>query len=158
MEITLLGIKEPLHPIINVLEDVSIMALHLSRESYLGFPSSTINEFRPLQPAKAELPMEVTLLGIVIELRLVQPWKELAPKFFTLLPMITDAKLVQSIKALSSIEVTLFGITTEVRVLQLRKAPFPIEVTLLGMIVFLQPSISVLDDLSMMTLQFSGDS
>ena len=31
-----------------------------------------VMEVRPLQPSKAELPMEVTLLGMVIEVRLVQ--------------------------------------------------------------------------------------
>ena len=46
---TLLGIVVFLHPDINVLDDVSMIALQLLRESYFVFPSSTIIEVRPLQ-------------------------------------------------------------------------------------------------------------
>ena len=41
MLVTLLGIVVFLHPVINVLDDVSIIALQLLRESNLVFPSST---------------------------------------------------------------------------------------------------------------------
>ena len=74
--------------------------------------------------------MLVTLLGIVME---VKPW--------------------QFAKAIFPMLVTLLGIVMEVRLLQLWKAPSPMLVTLLGIIVFLQPAISVLDDVSIIALQ-----
>ena len=52
-----------------------IIALQLLRESYTVFPDSTTIEFRPLQPRKANVPMLVTLFGIVTEGRLAQPEK-----------------------------------------------------------------------------------
>ena len=50
MLVTLFGIEVFLHPAINVLDDDSIMALQLLRESYLVFPSSTTMDVRPVQP------------------------------------------------------------------------------------------------------------
>ena len=66
---TLLGIIVFLHPAIKVFVAVSIIALQLSRESYIELLSSTIIEVRPLQELNALLPMLVTLLGIDIEVR-----------------------------------------------------------------------------------------
>ena len=64
-----------LHPTTNVFDDFSIIALQLSRESYLAFPLSTTMEVKPMQPEKEPLPILVTLLGIVREVKLLQPEK-----------------------------------------------------------------------------------
>ena len=66
MEVTLLGIMVFLQPTTKVFDEVSIIALQLSRESYAIFPLSTLIEVS-LQSEKAPIPMEVTLLGMVIE-------------------------------------------------------------------------------------------
>ena len=49
MDITLLGIRVLMHPLISVLVSVSIIALQLSRESYLGLSEDTAIDVRPLQ-------------------------------------------------------------------------------------------------------------
>ena len=48
-DVTLLGMTVFLQPAINVLDDVLMMALQLSRESYFALPVSTMIEVRPLQ-------------------------------------------------------------------------------------------------------------
>ena len=72
MDATPLGMTVFLQPAIRVLDSVSIMALQLLRESYFVLPVSTLIEVRLVQKEKAELPMDVTLLGMVTEVRLVQ--------------------------------------------------------------------------------------
>ena len=62
-----------LHPTIKVFDSFSIIALQLSRESYLVFPVSTLSELSPLQSEKAELPISVTLFGMVTEFKPLQP-------------------------------------------------------------------------------------
>jgi hypothetical protein len=69
MEVTLSGITVFMHPAMIVFVAVSIIALHPLRESYFVLPSSTTMEVNLLQPRKAEVPIEVTLLGIVMEVR-----------------------------------------------------------------------------------------
>jgi hypothetical protein len=49
MLVTLLGMVVVLQPAIRVFVADSIIALQLSLESYLGLPSSTITDVRPLQ-------------------------------------------------------------------------------------------------------------
>ena len=49
MEVTLFGMIVFLHPVINVLLSVSIIALQFSRESYFVFPDATLIEVKPLQ-------------------------------------------------------------------------------------------------------------
>ena len=66
MEVTLLGIVF-LQPTTNEFEDVSIIALQPSRESYFEFPFLTIIDERPVQYANAPSPIEVTLLPTVTE-------------------------------------------------------------------------------------------
>ena len=66
------GIFVFLQPTINLLFFVSIIALQLSLESYLEFPSSTMIEVNPLQPSKTLLPIVLTLAGIVIAVSPVQ--------------------------------------------------------------------------------------
>ena len=72
MEVTLLGMIVFLQPEIKVFDDVSIIALQLLRESYLVFPLATVTEVKPEQLAKAISPMEVTLVGIMMEVKLEQ--------------------------------------------------------------------------------------
>ena len=66
--VTLEGMIVFLQPAISVLDLVSIIALQLSRESYLGFLSSTIILVRLRQPCNPSS-MLVTLEGMVIEVR-----------------------------------------------------------------------------------------
>ena len=95
MLVTLLGIVVVLQPAIRVFVDDSIIALQLFLESYLGLPSSTFNDVRPLQFRKADSPMLVTLLGMVTDVRPVQPSKAKTPMLVTLLPMVTDVSPLQ---------------------------------------------------------------
>ena len=67
---TVEGIVVLLHPNTKVLLCVSIIALQLSRESYVELPSATEMDVRPVQPEKAEFPMLVTPFGIIMEARL----------------------------------------------------------------------------------------
>ncbi len=78
MDTIVLGMTVVLQPVINVLSAVRIMALQLSRLSYTGLPDlpdSTTMEVNPVQPLNTLLPIDVTELGIVMEVRLVQPVK-----------------------------------------------------------------------------------
>jgi len=84
-----------LQPAISELDDVSIIALQFSRESYFVFPSSTMMEVRPLQPEKADPPMLVTLLGIVTDLRPLQLEKVAYSMLVTLLGIVTDLRPLQ---------------------------------------------------------------
>ena len=52
IEVMVLGIVEFLHPFIRVLVSVSMIALQLLRESYLGLPASIFIEARLVQPEK----------------------------------------------------------------------------------------------------------
>ena len=74
IDVTLLGIIVFLHPSINLLS-LSIIALQLLRESYLGLSASTVIDLRLLQlenPGPG-LIIVVTFLGIIIEVKLLQP-------------------------------------------------------------------------------------
>ena len=106
MLVTLEGMVVFIQPLINVLDDVSIIALQLSRESYTAFPESTIMEFKPEQRAKALLPMLVTLLGMKME---VSPWqleKASFPMLVTPSGMVMAVRDVQLWKAFSPISFT----------------------------------------------------
>ena len=127
-----MGIVVFLHPASRVLSAVLMMALHISRLSYMGFPASTVMEASPLQLSKAMSPIEVTELGMVMEVSPLQP---------------ANAEL--------PIEVIELGIVMELRSLQLEKASAPIEVTEVGMIVFLHPKNRVLSAVLMMALHMS---
>ena len=67
-----LGMIVLLQPCINVLLAVSMSALQLSRESYAMLPLSTTMAVKPLQALNADLPMEVTDLGMN---KLVKLWQ-----------------------------------------------------------------------------------
>ena len=47
---TVFGIMVVLQPAISLFVDFSIIALQLSRESYMVFPAPTVIEVRPVQP------------------------------------------------------------------------------------------------------------
>ena len=91
----MLGIKEVLHPISSSLVEVLIRALQFSRESYTVFSGSThicsnighslrllvpidfteldmFTESKFAQTEIAELPIDVTEFGMVIDVRLLQ--------------------------------------------------------------------------------------
>lgn len=108
---TELGMVVFWQPVMSVLEAVSMMALQLLRESYFVLPLATTMLVNPLQPSKADLPIEVTELGMVILDR-----------------------LLQSSNADSPIEVTELGILMLVRLLQSSNADPPKEVTELGIL------------------------
>ena len=73
MAVTELGMIVLLQPTINLFVDVCIIALQLSRESYVPLFLSTVTEVSPEQPQKAYLPIEVTELGMVTEVSPEQP-------------------------------------------------------------------------------------
>ena len=73
IDVTLLGILVVCQPAMSSLASVFIIALQSSLESYTEFPSFTTIEIRPVPPPKADLTIEVTLLGISTEVRPVQP-------------------------------------------------------------------------------------
>ena len=79
MVVTPTGIVEFLHPIINVLDDFSIIALQPLRESYVSFPSSTVIVSNLLHKPKASAPMLVTLAGMVIDVKSEQLLKAPTP-------------------------------------------------------------------------------
>ena len=102
-----------LHPAINMFETFSIIALQLSRESYLVFPDSTTILIRPQYP-NALLPMLVTEFGMVT---LPRPERKNAdlPMLVTEFGMVTLPRL-QSSNANWPMFVTEFGMTMLVRV------------------------------------------
>ena len=89
MLVTEFGITVFLHPTINVFVFVSIIALHLSRESYFVFPDSTFIDVKSEQPEKAYFPMLVTELPIVTLVRPEQPEKAERPMLVTEFGMVT---------------------------------------------------------------------
>jgi len=84
--VTELGMTVAAQPIIKlfasvsmVFVSVSMMALQLSRESYVLFPSDTSMLVRPMQPSKEPLPIFVTDLGMTMLVRLTKFTKALLP-------------------------------------------------------------------------------
>lgn len=75
IDIILEGIIVFWHPLIKELSEVFIIALQLSRESYMGFSGSTFIDVKPLQLSKTLLPIEVTLEGIYNDFIPTQPLK-----------------------------------------------------------------------------------
>ena len=107
---------------------------------------------------KLSSPMEVTELGMIIEVRPLQPWKEKAPIVSRLLGKEIPHKLVQPEKAETPIVVTLYGISIDDNCLRPANALSPIAFTLEGMEELLQPSIIVLVLVSIIALQLSRES
>lgn len=135
MLITLLGMIVFLHPDINLLFSVSIIALQLLRESYLGLPIATLMEEREVQAQKGLYPIFVTLSGMMTETKSLQPLK-------TVLPIV----------------VTLLGIVIEDNSRHSLNASSPMAVTLLGISVFLQPATKQLLSVSIIALQLLRES
>ena len=71
-----------------------------------------VMEVKPLQPTKADIPIEVTLLGIMTEVKLVQEWKASLPIDVTPFPMMTEVRPVHFSNVLYLISITLLGITS----------------------------------------------
>jgi hypothetical protein len=76
----------------------------------------------------------------------------------TLLGMLIEVKPVHLEKAYCPMDVTLLGMFIELRPLQPEKACIPIEVTFWGIVVFLQPATKVLVDVSIIALQLLRES
>ena len=99
MVVTLLGMVEFLHPNINVLLAVLIIALQFSRESNTGFSSATSIEERFEHLEKALYPISFTPIGMVIEVRPVHPENASPPMLVTLFGILMHVNLVQSLNA-----------------------------------------------------------
>ena len=111
MDVTETGIIVFLHPLINVFDAVSIMALQPLRESYFVFPLSTVMEARLEQSQKASFPMDVTPSGMLMEVRLEQPWNAKSPMDVTPSGMVMEVRLEQPKKALLPMDVTVYGVS-----------------------------------------------
>ena len=72
IDVTLFGITVFLHPTINSLVEVSIIAFELSLESYTLLFMSTLILVNEEQPLNAQGSIDVTLLGIVILVKELQ--------------------------------------------------------------------------------------
>jgi hypothetical protein len=72
MLVTVSGITVFIHPNIRLFDEVSMIALQLSRESNTGLLLSTVIEVRSRHREKA-LSMLITLLGIVMDVNPVEP-------------------------------------------------------------------------------------
>lgn len=129
MAVTELGIVVLLRPPTNLFVDVSIIALQLSRESYLTLFLSTTTEESPEQPMKVLSPMEVAEFGITTEVSPEQPEKALLGIIVTLSPIVNSLRFVQPLKGeFISVHFSALNIT-EVRPEQPEKASPPMEVT-----------------------------
>ncbi len=69
IEVTELGIVVVEHPAINVFVDVSIIPLQLFLESYTALFASTKIDAKEEQPPNTKFPIEVTELGIVMDVK-----------------------------------------------------------------------------------------
>lgn len=116
MDVTELGMTVFIQPEISVLLAVSMMALQLPRESYLGLLPATVILVRAMQPEKGLSPMEVTELGMSMLVKPLQPENADQP-----------------------IEVTELGIVMLVRSLHPKNVKEPMDVTELGMVTLLRP-------------------
>ena len=93
--VTVLGIVVFLQPIIKVFVEVSIIALQSFRESYLGFPLSTVIADKLSQARNGCIPIFVTDLGILMEGNTEQPVKDVLAILVTVLGIIIEHSLLQ---------------------------------------------------------------
>ena len=135
--VTVLGIIVLLQPRISVFVAVSMMALQLSRESYLVFSTETLIEDNPVQPLKALAFMAVTLEGMFTEVRPMQPWNALSPILVTPEGMSIEVRPKQPLNILLPMLVNPVGIV--VRPVQPWNALYPMLVTLEGMVTEVRP-------------------
>lgn len=139
IEVTELGMVVFLQPTINLFVDVLIIALQLSRESYVSLFLSTTNEVSPEHPEKAQQPMEMTELGMVMEVNPEQHSKACSPMEMTELGIVMDSSIEHSAKASWPIYLTELPMVAEVSPKQSEKASSPMEMTELGMITDVRP-------------------
>ena len=100
-----------------------------------------VMEVKPVQPENAEPPMDVTLLGMVKVVKPIQLLNAELPMDVTLLGMVMEVKPVQPENAELLMDVTLLGMVIDVKPVQSWNAALPIVVTLLGIsidIMFIQ--------------------
>lgn len=95
IDVTELGIIVLLQAEISSFCVDSIIALHSFLESYAMFSEATTIHSSFSQSAKTALPIEVTELGMVIEVNSLHPEKTQLPMVETELPMVTEVKPVQ---------------------------------------------------------------
>ena len=93
--VTVLGIWVPLHPAINVLEAVSIIALLLSLESYTGLSAFTWILSKFTQYLRSSPLKRIFELERVREVKPVQPSKQLEYILATEEGMLMEGKLLQ---------------------------------------------------------------
>ena len=94
MDVMEFGMTVFWQPTINELLAVSMMALELLRESYIGLLFATLILVSPLQPENAQLPIEVTELGMSILVSPLQPENADSPIDVTELGMMMLVRLV----------------------------------------------------------------
>ena len=99
--------------------------------------SGNVTEPNILQFAKTRSPKLVTLFGMVIEVNAVPPTAYI-PIDVTLLGILIDAKEVQSPNELSPIDVMVSGNITFLKEVQPLNALWPIEVTPSGILIELK--------------------
>ena len=102
----------------------------------------------PVQYKNAYVPIEVTLLGILIFARLVQFWNAPLQILVTPSPITTLVRLVQSLNAQYPISVTLSGMMILTRFEHSQNAHSSITVTLLGMTYSVKPGANATSLLS----------
>ena len=95
MRVTVLGMVVFLHPTINSLSTVLIIALQLSRESYIVFPFSTMMDAILSELANGLSPILVTLFGMVIDASPSQLANAILPMLVTLLGMVIEVSFPQ---------------------------------------------------------------
>lgn len=133
-----------LHPTINSFCAVSIIALQLSRESYVVLPDSTTILVKPEVPANASFPMVLTEFGMVSEDISEHELNALSPIMVTVLGIIValhpeislfvDVSMIALQPSLESYT-ALSGTTTMLtKLLQPENTPSRIEVTDLGIV------------------------
>ena len=101
--------------------------------SGLSVASARIVKF--VHPVNAQLPIDITLLGMMMDVKPVQSRNAEPPICVTLFGMVMEVKLVQPANAMLPICVTLFGMVTDVKPVQLSNTEVPINVTLLGIVI-----------------------
>lgn len=96
-------------------------------------PLPIVTEVKPVQPLKAEVPMLLTLSGIVTLVNLVIPLQRPAGILSTAFPNVNE--VIVAVKLLKGMEEQFFAFqTTEVKPVHSEKALTPMLVTLLGMV------------------------
>ncbi len=89
-----------LSPIVSVVRFVQLLKTEEPYEPIVvQFIALKTTDVKPLQLAKALVPMDVTLLGMVMEVKPLQSAKALVPMDVTPLGILTDVRPMQPVKA-----------------------------------------------------------